>query len=49
MLADASGVNRRQIQKIEAGEIKVENITLANAARLAAALDVQIAQLLDES
>ena len=45
-LAEAAGVNIRQIQKIEAGEIQLGNITLQNAARLAAALDVKIEDLL---
>lgn len=46
-LADASGVNIRQIQKIEAGEILTKNITLENAVRLAKALGVQPADLID--
>lgn len=46
-LADASGVNIRQIQKIEAGEILPKNITLENAVRLAKALGVQPADLID--
>lgn len=46
-LAEAAGVNIRQIQKIEAGEIQIGNVTLQNAARLAAALGVTIESLLE--
>lgn len=45
-LADAAGVNIRQIQKIEASEIKIGNVTLQNAAALAQALGVPIEELL---
>ena len=45
-LADKSGMNIRQIQKIETGEIKLENITLRNAKSLADALGVPIDSLL---
>lgn len=45
-LAEKSGVNIRQIRKIEAGDIRIGNITLTNAARLAAALGVRIEDLL---
>lgn len=45
-LAAAAGINIRQVQKIEAGEIRIENVTLGNAARLAAALGVKIEELL---
>ena len=45
-LAAAAGVNIRQIQKIEAGEIQIGNVTLQNAARLAEALGVTIESLL---
>lgn len=45
-LADAAGVNIRQIQKIEACEIRLENVTLGNALRLAEALDVSVEELL---
>jgi len=48
-LADTAGLNRSQIQKIERGEIQIGNITLANAARLAAALAIKIEELLEES
>ena len=46
-LAEAAGLNIRQIQKIEAGEIQIGNITLTNAARLARALGVKIEDLLN--
>lgn len=39
-LAEASGINIRQIQKIENGEIKIDNITLKNAIALADALGI---------
>ena len=48
-LAQAAGINLRQIQKIESGEIRLDNITLANAARLAAALGCSIEELLKEA
>ena len=47
-LATASGINLRQIQKLEAGEIRLGNLTLANAARLSAALGVTMEELLAE-
>ena len=40
-LATAAGVNIRQIQKMESGEIQPENITLGTALRLAKALGVE--------
>lgn len=46
-LAEAAGINIRQIQKIEAGEIQIENITLKNAKALAVALNTSIDSLLD--
>ena len=46
-LAEAAGVNIRQIQKIEAGEIQIGNVTLQNAVRLAEALGVTIESLLE--
>ena len=46
-LAEASGVNIRQIQKIEAGEIQIGNITLQNAARLASVLGIRTEDLLN--
>lgn len=45
-LADAAGINIRQIQKIEAGEILLQNITLGTASRLAAALGIPVEELL---
>ena len=45
-LADAAGVNIRQIQKMESGEILAENITLGTAIRLAKALGVEPADLI---
>lgn len=39
-LAERAGVNIRQIQKIESGEINSENLSLRNAVQIAAALDV---------
>ena len=47
-LAAAAGLNSRQLQKIETGEIKLGNVTLANAARLASALGISIEELLQE-
>lgn len=46
-LSAAAGINLRQIQKIEAGEIQIGNITLTNAAALARALGVKIEELLN--
>ena len=40
-LASAAGINLRQIQKLESGEIKAGNLTLKNALALAAALGVE--------
>ena len=37
-LAEQIGVNIRWVQKLEAGEIKLENITFLNAAKLNMAL-----------
>ena len=45
-LADASGVNIRQIQRIENGEGDMSNVTLANAVKLADALGVDVKELL---
>lgn len=45
-LAKAAGINVRQIQKIESGEIRAENLTLGNAIRLSAALGVMPEQLI---
>ena len=45
-LADASGVNIRQIQRIENGEGDMSNVTLGNAVKLADALGVDVKDLL---
>lgn len=45
-LADASGVNIRQIQRIENGEGDMSNVTLGNAVKLADALGVDVKELL---
>lgn len=45
-LAEASGVNIRQIQKFESGERLTENMTLRNAVALAKALDCEPGDLL---
>lgn len=45
-LAEASQINVRQIQKIESGEIRTENLTLGNVLRLSAALGVMPEQLI---
>lgn len=46
-LSRRSGVNPRQIRRIETGEAKIGNITLANATALAHALGVGIEDLID--
>lgn len=45
-LAEASGVNIMQISRSERGEIKVENISLKNAAAIAKVLGVHAEDLL---
>lgn len=45
-LAEVSGVNLRQIQKIEAGEILAENVTSRNMIALADALGVDVKDLI---
>lgn len=45
-LAEASGVNSRQIQRIENGEGDMSNVTLGNAVKLADALGVDVRELL---
>jgi len=45
-LAELAGIHPRQIQKIEAGEILLQNITLGTASRLAAALGIPVEELL---
>ena len=47
-LAEKSGMNIRQIQRIEKGEIVLENVTLKNAVGLAKALGITAEQLLGE-
>lgn len=46
-LAAKSGVNYMKIHQIEKGKIKVENITLRTAQKLANALDCEPKDLLD--
>ncbi len=45
-LADAAGINIRQIQKIESGEIEFGNITARNAVAIADALGVDVRRLI---
>ena len=45
-LADGSGVNIRQIQRVENGDSDMSNITLGNAIKLADALVVDVKELL---
>lgn len=45
-LADKSTINIRQIQKIEKGEIDINNVTLKNALSLAKALQCTVENLL---
>lgn len=40
-LSEASGVNARQIQRIETGESKIQNVTFGNVLKLADALGVE--------
>lgn len=47
-LAAASGVNPRQIRRVESGSSKAENLTLKNAVALAAALGCKPEDLLPE-
>ena len=47
-LADAAGVHIRQIQKIEKGEILIDNITLKTAIALAEALGAKIEDLYEK-
>lgn len=46
VLADASGVNIRQIQKYESGEYDCGNMTLKNAVALSKALNCKVEDLL---
>ena len=45
-LASAAGVNIRQIQKLESGELAVRNMTLKNSVAIAKALGITAEQLL---
>lgn len=45
-LANLAGLNIRQIQKIENGEVKTENITLKTMQAIAQALNVKIDDLI---
>lgn len=47
-LAELSGINARQIRKIETGEIKTKNITIGTITALAHALCVDIEDLICE-
>ena len=47
-LAQMSGVNSRQIQRIENSESDIENVTLRNALALAKALGVSVEDLLND-
>ncbi len=46
-LATASGVHIRRIQQIESGDVKMENMSLKNALKLADALSVHPRELLE--
>ena len=48
-LADRATMNIRQIQKIERGDILLENLTLKNAVHLAKALGIAPEQLIDRT
>jgi DNA-binding XRE family transcriptional regulator len=45
-LADASGVNIRQLQRVEGGDSEIGNLTLRNAVAIADALGVDVRNLL---
>ena len=47
-LAELSGINARQLRKIESGEIKTRNITIGTITALAHALGVEIEDLIGE-
>lgn len=47
-LSSVSGVSETQIQKIETGKIKIENVTLKNAIALANALGVTVYDLMKQ-
>lgn len=48
-LATRTGLNRSQIQKLESGDIKIENITAKNLFAIADALGVDPRELLEVS
>jgi len=48
-LAEATGLNIRHIQKIEAGEVSLKNITASTSSKLAAALGVTMEELMRQS
>lgn len=48
-LATKTGLNRSQIQKLESGDIKIENITARNLFAIADALGVDPRELLEVS
>lgn len=48
-LAELSGINARQIRKIETGEIKTRNITIGTITSLSNALGVGIEELIKEN
>ena len=48
-IASAAGINIRQLQKIEAGEIDIGNVTLRNAIALADALHTDVRELLADA
>jgi transcriptional regulator with XRE-family HTH domain len=45
-LAEKAGMHWGQVQKLEAGTIRPENITLRTAVQLAAALEIPVEDLL---
>ena len=47
-LAAQTGINIRQIQKVEAGDIKLSNLTAINYLRLCRVLDLDPWQILSE-
>lgn len=47
-LSDLSGVGLRQIQKLEAGEIKLKNLTAANYIRLCQAMSLDPIKTISE-
>ena len=48
-LAELSGINARQLRKIETGEIKTKHITIGPTTALAHALGVGIEELIKEN